>query len=187
MSRLDLSKTKRRIRNAHCELCPLSEKAEKVCIMGDGAFRKKVFILGEAPGFQEDKLGKPFVGTAGKLLRSELIRVGISPTSCYLTNTVKCFPDGTPTEEQSNICASHYLSNELSELNPDFILALGNTALRAITRGERISEARGQIWEATIGSAFVYPTYHPAYILRNRREMTTFQIDLENFAAMINL
>jgi uracil-DNA glycosylase len=175
------------IRNKHCKECPLHEKAHTVCVMGTGSFHKPFFVVGEAPGYQEDQMGRPFVGRSGKLLRSELIRAGVNLEKGYVTNTVKCFPDGTPTDDQTRICSHLYLRREIEEMKPQWILTVGTPAFKALTNSkETITNARGQVWEPRFGEGLVFPTFHPAYILYNRKELPTFQGDLEMFAAMID-
>jgi uracil-DNA glycosylase family 4 len=113
-------------------------------------------------------MGRPFVGRSGKLLRSELLRATINPEKCYLTNTVKCYPDGTPAEKEADTCASHYLSSEIRELDPGWILTLGSTAFRTITKSsESITEARGKVWDCKLrpgppGVSHVSPRFHLA-------------------------
>lgn len=178
------------VRNKHCELCNLHTKARQVCVMGTGSYRRPVFVVGEAPGFQEDQMGRPFVGRSGKLLRSELSRVGINAEQVYLTNTVKCFPDGPPSEEETEICSGVYLRKELELLKPEWILAVGSPAFRTLTKStETITSARAQLWDCKmVNGPFVFPTFHPAYVLRNKPKLlNTFQGDLELFAATIQL
>lgn len=175
------------IRNKNCKECELYANVKTVCVMGSGSYKRPIFVVGEAPGFQEDQMGRPFVGRSGKLLRSELIRVGIQPESFYLTNTVKCFPDGPPTEEQSRICSEKYLLRELQELQPKWILTVGSPAFKILTKSkESITDARGKLYDCKLqGDAFVFPTLHPAYVLRRKDLLGTFQGDLELFAAII--
>lgn len=158
--------------------------------MGTGSFKRSLFVVGEAPGYQEDQMGRPFVGRSGKLLRSELIRAGITPESAYLTNAAKCFPDGTPKDEEVDACSQNYLRKEIETLKPEWILAVGSIPFRALTkRKEGITAARGQLWDCKLGEheAFVFPTLHPAYVLRRRDMLPVFQGDLELLAAMIEL
>jgi uracil-DNA glycosylase family 4 len=124
------------IRNKHCKECPLHEKAHTVCVMGTGSFHKPFFVVGEAPGYQEDQMGRPFVGRSGKLLRSELIRAGVNLEKGYVTNTVKCFPDGTPTDDQTRICSHLYLRREIEEMKPQWILTVGTPAFKALTNSK---------------------------------------------------
>jgi len=142
-------------------------------------------ILGEAPGRDEDSMGRPFVGASGKLLRVELQKAGLPLKQCYITNTVKCFPHGTPDKEQINKCSSSYLKEEVQILNPTYILAVGGIALGAVLPGYKIGEVRGTVNPSWISDGFVFPIWHPAYILRNRRRLPEWRLDLENFVALV--
>lgn len=175
------------IRNKHCKECPLHEKARTVCVMGTGSFHKAFFVVGEAPGYQEDQMGRPFVGRSGKLLRSELLRAGIKAEQGYITNAAKCYPDGTPTDDQARICSEQYLSQEIEELSPEWILTVGSTAFRALTKSkETISNARAKLWDCKlVPGPFVFPTFHPAFIARRRDQLETFRGDLELFAILL--
>lgn len=178
------------IRNKNCKECGLHEKARTVCVMGTGSFKRPVFVVGEAPGYQEDQMGRPFVGKSGKLLRSELIRVGITPEHLYLTNTVKCFPDGPPGEAETKTCSELYLRKEIENLRPEWILAVGSPAFKTLTKSDlKISEARATLFDCKlVEGPFVFPTFHPAYVGRNMKNVyATWQGDLELFAAALDL
>jgi len=175
------------LRNPNCDLCPLHKEASTVCVFGEGSGRLPVMILGEAPGQEEDHRGRPFVGASGKLLRSELLKAGLPLKKCYLTNTVKCYPKGTPTNDEANICSQNYLRKEISTFRPDYILAVGATALRALLPSYKISEIRGQINRSWLGDAFVFPIWHPAYILRNRSKTAEWRVDIENFVTLVEV
>lgn len=177
----------RLIRNSSCELCSLHEGASTVCVPGEGSGRLPVLILGEAPGREEDKRGRPFCGPSGKLLRSELLKAGLPLKKCYITNTVKCYPKGTPTDEQRDICSQNYLRKEIQLLSPKYILAVGGTALSAVFPGHKISEIRGTLNDSWLNEGFVFPIWHPAYILRNRSKIEEWRIDIENFVALVEV
>lgn len=188
----------RALRDPNCRLCPLHSKAQTVCVPGEGSSRLPVMILGEAPGREEDSRGRPFVGASGKLLRSELIRAGVPLTQCYLTNTVKCFPDGTPNKEEIAKCVNSYLKEEIRLLNPAYVLCLGQSALGALTPDLKIGEARGSLHRNWLGAgekredgktrpALIFPVWHPAYILRNRTKTAEWRSDLETFSALISV
>lgn len=167
--------------------CP-SCRGKKI-VGGDGSYSLPVMILGEAPGYQENELGKPFVGKAGKLLRSELLRVGLNPMKFYLTNTVKSFPNGTPTDEEAVACADCYLSQEIEILQPRWILALGRIAFQTLTgTDEKITPARGKVYDTHYGEALVLPTFHPSYILRGGKNAhALFRDDLKTFSAILEI
>lgn len=95
---------------------------------------RRVVFLGEAPGEVESRVGRPFVGPAGKLLRSTLLGVGIDPLDVYITNPVRCRPPGnrTPTAGELRVCCDNWLWHELDVLRPDLIVACGATPAKAL-------------------------------------------------------
>jgi len=144
-------------------------------------------ILGEAPGREEDKRGRPFVGPSGKLLRSELLKAGLPLKKCYITNTVKCYPKGTPNEKEQAICTNNYLQKEINTIEPKYILAVGKVAFQNCLPGFDFKDVRGQLLDSWISDAFLFPIWHPAYILRNRSKTLEWRVDIENFVALVNL
>lgn len=173
-----------------CTRCGLHRKAKTVCVAGDGQARIPVLVLGEAPGGQEDSTGRPFVGAAGRLLRAALAQSGLHPNSVWLTNAAKCFPHGTPTADEIDVCSSVFLRREFEILKPAWVLALGKSACLAVCEDpEPITKMRGQIYPSkNFGgvSALVFPTFHPAYIWRNRGTHIeqTWRKDLEAFSTI---
>jgi len=144
---------------------------------GIGPKDADVVILGEAPGRQEDKQGKPFVGRSGKLLTRLLHKAGILRESCYITNVVKERPPGNNIKKFIDLSGKspnvspegnqylRTLGSELSSVDPNVILAVGNTPLWALTRKKGITKWRGSILESKLGHKVV-PTIHPAAALR---------------------
>lgn len=181
------------ISNKYCTLCSLNEGAKSVCVGGEGLplsrdhARLPVMILGEAPGRDEDEQNRPFVGASGKLLRSALKAEKVPYEQCYITNTVKCYPHGTPTDKQAAICIKNYLVKEIQLQKPLYILTLGSTALSALSPGYKVGEVRGKVIESWIGKekALVFPVWHPAYILRNKSKEDIWRNDLSKFRAIL--
>jgi uracil-DNA glycosylase family 4 len=174
-----------KIRNPDCELCPLHESAEYVCLMGSGSKKAKIMIVGEAPGVREDETHRAFVGPAGKLLRKTLLEAGIDPQETYITNAAKCRPpeNRTPTRAEAKICSSTYLSQELKAVRPDYILPVGNAALQAVCRKSGITKHRGKLY--TIEGGVALPTFHPAAVLRNPRYGDEFRADVLRLGRMV--
>jgi DNA polymerase-1 len=174
-----------KIRNPNCDLCPLHEGAEFVCLMGQGSRKAKVMIVGEAPGEREDEEHVAFVGPSGQLLRRSLKQVGIDPEDCYITNVAKCRPpdNRNPTKTEAKICSTTYLQQELQRVQPDFILGVGNAPLAAFTRNSGITKHRGKTYGLGVGTFF--PTFHPAYVLRSPQHGPTFRSDLQRFARLV--
>lgn len=168
-----------------CSLCDLSKNRTQV-VFGEGSVRAGMLVVGEAPGAREDERGRPFVGPAGELLRGGLRKVGLDEDDVYITNTVKCRPPNNrdPREEELSACRP-YLNRQLELIDPRVVLTLGNFALRYCLGEERnISRARGEAYEWQ--QRTIVPTYHPAYILRNRDQAQPFLDDLHLAARQIN-
>lgn len=171
-----------KIRNPNCELCPLNEEAEHVCLMGDGPLDSKIMIVGEAPGEREDDEHRAFVGRAGQLLDKTLAEVGLPRSQVYITNAAKCRPpeNRQPSKSELSICSSTYLVEEIEKLRPSHILLLGNAALQAVVGRSGITKYRAKNFGGD--GIFVFATYHPAAVLRNPKYAPEFQADLRRFA-----
>lgn len=175
---------KDKIRDKHCELCPLHESADHVCLMGDGSKQARLMIVGEAPGAREDDEHRAFVGPAGQLLDDLLREAGLKRKDFYITNAAKCRPPDNrqPTRQELKICAATYFTAELRKVRPDFVLLLGNAALQACLGKSGITKHRGQTYEA--GGITYFPTFHPAAVLRNPRYGPDVRADLRRFARL---
>jgi DNA polymerase len=168
-----------------CELCRLSETRQNT-VPGDGVLTSKIVLIGEAPGNKEDEHGKPFVGSAGKLLNSSLDYIGLSRSNVYITNIVKCRPPRNRRPHKSEITTcSKYLDSQLEIISPKILAPMGNSALRHIFNRfdlgrSVIGEVHGKSFSVDFswGSGIVFPLYHPAAILYNRALEYTFRNDL---------
>ena len=178
------------------ELKRLEEEAKKCCkcrlcktrtnvVFGDGDPTTNLMLVGEAPGEQEDLQGKPFVGRAGQLLNRFLNLYGVSRDKVYITNVVKCRPPNNRNPQPDEIAACYpFLEKQIELISPKVILCLGAFAARTILNLPEktpISKIRGKEFKVEIGGreVIVIPTFHPAYLLRNKRGEPEFQKDLE--------
>jgi DNA polymerase len=152
-----------------CKRCGLHKTARNK-VFGEGGFKKKVLIVGEAPGREEDEKGRPFVGKAGKFLDSCLKEVGIGREDVFITNVLKCRPPNNrdPKEEEIKAC-SPFLKRQIEALRPKVILCLGRFSAKWIfeyfgIKFGKISEVRGKVFKAKAnwGEVLILPTYHPA-------------------------
>jgi DNA polymerase len=172
---------------AACKVCPhLAAKRENT-VFGEGCLDAGgIFILGEAPGVDEDTYGRPFVGRSGQLLDRALRAVGLERSDVYIANSLKCRPDPlpgqgnrAPSSMEIMDCAP-FVRAQLEILEPAVIVALGNTALEALGLDERITKVRGKVLRVDQQRCPVVPTWHPAYVLRDRGEAyEQFIADLE--------
>jgi len=152
--------------SAGCTRCKLSQGRTTI-VFGNGSPEARLVIIGEGPGEDEDRQGKPFVGRAGQLLTKMLASVGITREEVYICNIVKCRPPGNRNPEPEEIAAcAPYLAGQLAAIQPGIICALGTFATQHLLRTrEPISRLRGQLHR--MGSILVVPMFHPAYLLRN--------------------
>jgi len=157
-----------------CRGCPLYKTGTQT-VFGEGKRDARVMMIGEQPGDQEDKAGKPFVGPAGKILNDALAEVGIDRDEVYVTNAVKHFkwePRGTrrihakPNAREIQAC-NPWLTAELQVIKPQMVVCLGATAAQALMGKDfRITKSRGQIFRDTQYAHWLMATAHPSSILR---------------------
>ena len=152
---------------AACGLCQLRKQCTQV-VFGDGVIGKGLMVIGEGPGQDEDRIGKPFVGRAGRLLDMILESGGFSRmTNAYIANIVKCRPpdNRVPLPEERDACKP-YLLEQIRLAEPKIILLLGATAVQGLVDAKaKIGTSRGR-WIDWQGVQLM-PTYHPAALLRN--------------------
>ncbi|HYG59033.1 MAG TPA: uracil-DNA glycosylase [Symbiobacteriaceae bacterium] len=150
-----------------CQRCKLRAGCTQV-VFGDGVPTARLMLIGEGPGADEDRLGRPFVGAAGQLLDKILAAAGFDRnTNCYIANVVKCRPPGNriPEPAEREACWPN-LRAQIRLVRPPVVILLGATALQAVVGPQaRITRARGQ-WVEKEGIHFM-PTYHPAALLRD--------------------
>lgn len=135
-------------------------------VWADGNLDSDVMIIGEAPGFHEDKEGKPFVGAAGQLLDKLLAEVGLDRTQVAIVNVLKCRPPGNrdPLPSEIEACTP-YLQSQLAYMQPKVIITLGNFATRFVLEQQvGITKVRGRRYIRN--GSVVVPTFHPAAALR---------------------
>lgn len=155
-----------RVEAAGCTRCRLSAGRTQVVWL-DGNPDSDLMFVGEAPGFHEDKQGRPFVGAAGKLLDGLLESIGLDRSHCVICNVIKCRPPANRNPEPDEIATcSPYLKAQIDFIKPTVIVTLGNFATRFILERQlSITRVRGQIFKAW--GAKVIPTLHPAAALHS--------------------
>jgi uracil-DNA glycosylase family 4 len=162
-----------------CSKCHLRNGCTQV-VFDDGNPTVKLMLIGEAPGADEDRIGRPFVGKAGQLLDNALKAAGFSrKENVYITNVVKCRPpqNRIPTPVEQEICKP-YLLEQIRIIKPSIIILLGATAVGAlIDPNARITKIRGN-WIEKDGIWYM-PTFHPAALLRNPNWKVPFWEDLK--------
>ncbi len=161
---LSLDELRRRI--GDCRRCRLSEKRKRL-VFGEGDPDARLLFVGEAPGEEEDRQGRPFVGKAGELLNRLIEKMGFKREEVYIANTVKCRPPGNrkPLEDEIRTCMP-FLERQIEIIAPAVIMTLGDVATRALLGDVgSISRVRGKTFSYR-GIPLV-PTFHPSYLLRN--------------------
>ena len=151
-----------------CKKCSLHKTRTNI-VFDDGFANPKLMLIGEAPGFYEDKQGKPFVGKAGQLLDKIFASVGLNRTEhIYICNTLKCRPpeNRNPLPEEKEACWE-YLKAQIDIIRPKIILLCGKFALSSfIDTPLGITKMRGKWYDGPYGSKMM-PIFHPSYLLRN--------------------
>ena len=178
-----------------CRGCELWRDATQT-VFGEGPADAELVFVGEQPGDHEDKLGRPFVGPAGRIFDRALAEVGIDRSRVYVTNAVKHFkftPRGkrrihaTPGPADIAACRP-WIEAELELLRPEVLVCLGATAAQALLgRAFRVTKQRGTPVDSPLASVVV-ATIHPSAILRARdrdAEYAGFVADLERVAALL--
>lgn len=168
-----------------CRNCVLANTRTNT-VPGEGVEHPYVMVIGEGPGEDEDKSGRPFVGKAGQLLDKMLAAIALSrTTNCYIANIVKCRPpmNRTPMPDEASACAG-YLQAQIHLLKPKFILAMGRTAIQNLLKTNTgINSLRGQWLEFQFGNEKIplMATYHPSALLRDERLKAPAWQDLKKF------
>jgi DNA polymerase len=161
-----------------CTACGLRAGCTQT-VFGVGDEKAEWLLVGEAPGAEEDRLGEPFVGQAGKLLDNMLAAIGLARgKNVYIANTLKCRPPGNrnPEAEEMAKCAPHLL-RQIALIRPRLILAMGRFAVHTLLNTEAsIASLRGRLHRYAGVPLIV--TYHPAYLLRNLPDKAKSWADL---------
>lgn len=168
----------------NCQKCKLCKTRQNI-VFGTGDKKAKLMFIGEGPGADEDRLGEPFVGRAGKLMNLAFEMVGIKREEVYIANIVKCRPpqNRNPEEDESQACMD-YLRNQVILVKPEIIVLLGSVALKNILGKEYgITQARGK-WIDKKGIHYM-PTWHPAALLRDENKKVDFIKDLMTVKSVI--
>ncbi|HSN53060.1 MAG TPA: uracil-DNA glycosylase [Candidatus Sulfomarinibacteraceae bacterium] len=163
---------------AGCTRCRLSQGRTTV-VFGEGAADARVMFVGEGPGAEEDRTGRPFVGQAGQLLDRMILAMGFDRGQVYIANVVKCRPPGNrgPKDDEIAACSS-FLDRQIELVAPEVIVALGRFAACRLTGTDKPMGALRGRWSRYRGIALL-PTYHPAYLLRNPADKRKVWDDLK--------
>lgn len=166
-----------------CKICHKGKKRKMV--FGEGDPDSKIVFVGEAPGKEEAKQGRPFVGRSGKLLRSFIKEIGLTEEEVYITSPVKYLPKkGTPSKSEI-IHGSSHLEKQLAVINPKIIVLLGKTAVQAVfKRDVSIMKEHGKIISKN-GKRYLI-TFHPAAAVRFAKNRPFFEKDFQKLKTLIS-
>ncbi|MFV2073660.1 MAG: uracil-DNA glycosylase family protein [Thermoanaerobaculales bacterium] len=148
-----------------CSRCRLSEQRRTV-VFGEGHPNALLMFIGEGPGVEEDRTGRPFVGQAGQLLDEMIFAMGFDRAQVYIANVVKCRPPGNrdPQEDEIEACSA-FLDRQVGLIAPRVIVALGKPASQRLTGTNKSMGAMRGRWSSYRGTPLM-PIFHPAYLLR---------------------
>ena len=162
--------------------CSLKSSATNI-VFGDGNPKSKIMLVGEAPGFNEDQEGLPFVGRAGALLDKMLASINLNRKNVYISNIINYRPpeNRRPTDEEVNRYLP-FIKKHIEIINPKILVLLGSTAMNALIGNDIvISKARGKWIDKEFGSCktSVIITFHPAFLMRQPAQKKMAWIDLK--------
>jgi len=169
-----------------CRRCDLY-KTRTNPVFGEGSNTADILFIGEAPGFYEDKQGRPFVGRAGKLLDELLISINLQRKDVYIANILKCRPPNNRNPEKSEIeSCIEFLDAQIEIISPKIIVPLGNFAVQYIFKkfgfeSDKISNVHGKIYKKNtlFGHISIIPMYHPAIATYNPNKKSILLEDIQ--------
>ncbi len=166
-----------------CTDCPL-HRGRTNAVPGEGSPSAELMFIGEGPGFQEDRQGRPFVGPAGHLLEGLLASIGTQRDEVFIANMVKCRPPDNRDPQPSEIAAcSKYLDRQIELIDPKLIVTLGRFSLGRFFPGESVTRARGSLRQKD--GRLIFPVLHPAAALRRPELRTTLVQDFRAIADIL--
>lgn len=168
-----------------CTDCPLHQGRTQA-VPGEGPDDAELLLIGEGPGVQEDRQGRPFVGPAGGFLEELLQSVGMSREQVYIANMVKCRPPNNRDPAPGEIAAcAKYLDRQIELLNPRLIVTLGRFAMARFLPEQSISRARGRL--RAVNGRQIYPIMHPAAGLRRQEMKDAIVEDFQRLGGLLEV
>lgn len=168
-----------------CKQCDLF-KTRTNPVVGEGSLDADLFFIGEAPGFNEDKRGRPFVGRAGAILDELLRSIDLKRSDIFIANILKCRPPNNrnPTKKEINLC-THFLERQLEIVNPKIIIPMGSFSSAYIFSKydlpfSKISEVHGKLFtkNTLYSNLRIIPMYHPAVATYNPNKISVLLEDI---------
>lgn len=161
---------------ADCQRCELA-KSRTQTVPGEGPEDAEIMFIGEAPGFHEDRQGRPFVGAAGQFLEELLVSIGLTREDVYICNVIKCRPPGNrdPLSDEIAACKP-FLDKQIELIQPKLIVTLGRFSMARYFPNAKISRVHGQ--PKRIGGRIYYPMFHPAAALHQPKWRSVVKEDM---------
>lgn len=165
-----------------CQRCKLAPSRTHI-VYGSGNPNAEIVFVGEAPGFEEDQQGLPFVGAAGQLLTKIIESIGVGREDVYICNILKCRPPNNRNPEADEVLAcSSFLKRQISAIRPKIVCCLGKFAAQTMLRsGDSITRLRGHFED--VDGMRVIATFHPAYLLRSPEKKREVWEDMKQIRA----
>jgi len=160
----------------HCTRCPL-HRSRHNAVPGEGREDAEILFIGEAPGFHEDRQGRPFVGAAGRFLEELLASIGLRREDVYIANVLKCRPPGNrdPLASEIETCKP-FLDRQIELIKPKLIVTLGRYSMVRFFPDAHISRVHGL--PRRVGNVICYPMYHPAAALHQPKFRKAIEEDM---------
>jgi uracil-DNA glycosylase family 4 len=169
-----------------CHRCGLSSGRTRI-VFGEGSPSARLVFVGEGPGAEEDRSGRPFVGPAGQLLSKIIQAMNLAREHVYICNVIKCRPTGNrdPLPEEIASCRP-FLMRQLAAIAPEVVCTLGTHATQALLIStEPVSRLRGRFHD--VRHIRVMPTFHPAYLLRHPERKRDVWDDIKKIMALLRI
>jgi uracil-DNA glycosylase len=168
-----------------CTKCAL-KKGRHNAVPGEGNPSTEILFIGEGPGSNEDKQGRPFVGDAGKVLEDMLAAIGLKREDIFITNVVKCRPPNNrdPLDEEVGVCTSSYLFDQIKLIKPKLIVTLGRHSMRLFfPQIKSISEVHGKAYKKANQVYLIL--YHPAAAIYQQSLKQTMMDDFKKIPEIL--
>jgi len=168
---------------ARCKNCGLWKFRKKV-VPGEGPENARRFLIGQAPGREENKIGKPFVGLAGEFLNEQLKKINLSREKIFLTGSIKCFPPKNRQPKNSELKACKpWLLRQLNIIKPKMVILMGNSAIRQLLGKGQANRLHGKIFK--INKTYYFVTFHPSAARRFPKIKEKFEKDFKKLKKFV--
>ena len=170
----------------NCQRCKLAKMGRTQVVFGVGNPHARVMFVGEAPGFNEDQQGEPFVGAAGKLLNDLLLSAGLARSDIYIANVIKCRPPNNRDPEQDEVeTCKPFLLQQIAMIRPKLVCTLGNWATQTLLeRKVGITKVRGQAFY--LKDFVLFPLLHPAAALHQGSLLEPLREDFKKLRELLD-